>query len=197
MRASPRRSPRRVVISGSFRRHLTAIQRVVSELRDRGWEVLSPSDPRVVDEFGEFLFVASDRLRSIRAVQGRHLASIRSADFVWLVDPDGYVGQSAAMEIGFALAVGTPVHSLTPPTDLTLRQYVQVMPSLEATLRVVAARPSGQGRTPILVDPSEGAGHLHQTIEALENSLTTGSGREKDEDLARAFAEAREMLEFH
>ena len=69
---------------------MDAIERDVGELRDAGVIVLSPSDPRVVDERNGFLFVASDRVRSVRLVQDRHLASIRESDMLWLVCPDGY-----------------------------------------------------------------------------------------------------------
>jgi len=79
-------------VSGSFHRHLTAIYTAVGELREAGVDVLSPADPRVVDHIGEFLFVASDRLRSIHLVQDRHLECIANSSFLWLVAPDGYVG---------------------------------------------------------------------------------------------------------
>jgi hypothetical protein len=96
-------------VSGSFHRHLHAITAAVQELFDLGVKVLSPADPRivdslVVDSLGEFLFVASDRVRSVKLVQDRHIQGISASDFLWLVAPDGYVGQSASMELGFAVA---------------------------------------------------------------------------------------------
>src|SRR5262245_9717359 len=114
----------RATVSGSFHRHLHAINVAVEELAEHSVRVLSPSDPRVVAHQGEFLFVASDSVRSVRLVQDRHLESIRAANFLWLVCPDGYVGQSASMEVGFAAAVHVPIFSMYPPSDLTLRQYV-------------------------------------------------------------------------
>src|SRR5882724_10145162 len=126
-------------VSGSFHRHMEAITSAVRELASLSIRVLSPADPRVVAHQGEFLFVASDRLRSVRLVQDRHLESIRAADFLWLVCPDGYVGQSASMEIGFAAAFGVPIFSVHAPSDLTLRQYVTGISTLAEALRVVAA----------------------------------------------------------
>src|ERR1017187_6013089 len=96
-------------VSGSFHRHMGAITSAVRELASLSVRVLSPADPRVVAQQGEFLFVASDRVRSVRLVQDRHLESIRAADFLWLVCPDGYLGQSASMEVGFAAAAGVPI----------------------------------------------------------------------------------------
>src|SRR5580658_1748595 len=143
----------RVAVSGSFHRHMEAITAAVQELASLSIRVLSPADPRVVAAQGEFLFVASDRVRSVRLVQDRHLESIRAADFLWLVCPDGYVGQSASMEVGFAAAAGVPIFSTRSPSDLTLRQYVTVVPMLsEAVRRTIATRRS-KSQGSLLIDP--------------------------------------------
>src|SRR4051812_21571028 len=109
----------RATVSGSFHRHLAKIEEAVAALHDSGIKVLSPSDPRVVDSEGEFLYVASDRVRSVRLVQDRHLDAVGASDFLLLVCPDGYVGSSAALEVGFAAAHDVPVISKTAPADLT------------------------------------------------------------------------------
>jgi hypothetical protein len=119
-----------VTISGSFHRHLAQIEADVLECRELGVQVLSPADPRVVGAVGAFLFVASDPVRSVRLVQDKHLEAIRASDFLWLVTPDGYVGQSASLELGFAIAAGVPILSTSVPDDLTLRQYVGIVPNL-------------------------------------------------------------------
>ncbi len=130
-----------VTVSGSFHRHLAAIYMAVGEFREAGIAVLSPSDPRVIDHIGEFLFVASDRVRSIRLVQDRHLQCIGASTFLWLVAPDGYVGPSASMEIGYAIAAKTPVFSSNTPSDCTLRQYVKTIPSIQDTVAQVRTLP--------------------------------------------------------
>lgn len=122
-------------VSGSFHRHMEAITAAVHELTALSVRVLSPSDPRIVAAHGEFLFVASDPIRSVRLVQDRHLRSILAADFLWLVCPDGYVGQSASMELGFAVASGTPIFSVQAPGDMTLRKYITVVETLATAVR--------------------------------------------------------------
>jgi len=150
-------------VSGSFHRHMLEIARAVNELAARSVRVLSPADPRVVAHQGEFLFVASDPVRSVRLVQDRHLESIRAADFLWLVCPDGYVGQSASMELGFAAAHSVPVFSTTLPVDLTLRQYVRKVQDIQAAIASVAG--SQRHRPPsFLIDP-------HPSIEAAHDAL--------------------------
>src|SRR5262249_29243935 len=144
----------RVTVSGSFHRHMDAISDVVRELTDRGARVLSPANPQVVDREGDFLFVASDRTRSVRMVQDRHLEAVRSSDFLWLVPPDGYVGQSASMEIGFAVANNVPIVGLHLPTDLTLRRYVHNFRSIAHALDVFDQLQSRTTRTDhFLIDP--------------------------------------------
>jgi hypothetical protein len=153
-----------------------AITSAVSELATLSVRVLSPADPRVVAAQGEFLFVASDRIRSVRLVQDRHLESIRAANFLWLVCPDGYVGQSASMEVGFAAAVGVPIFATHAPYDLTLREYVTIVPTLAAALRRVEA--SSRTRRPegILIDPHASVEEAHHSLERIEAALTRRVG---------------------
>ena len=121
-------------MSGSFRKAMTEISEAVYTLTDLGVHVLSPADPRIVGEIGGFMFVASDKQRIVKQVQERHLAMIAVSDFVWLADPEGYVGPSAAMEIGFAKAKGVRVFASEVPSDITLREFVTV-----STLRQAVA----------------------------------------------------------
>jgi len=161
-------------VSGSFHRHMDAITRAVHELAALRVRVLSPADPRIVAAQGEFLFVASDSLRSVRLVQDRHLESIRAANFLWLVCPDGYVGQSAAMEIGYAVSQGVPIFTASAPTDLTLRQYVKVVPSLLGVVRMLSVDPQRRRIPGILIDPRATAEQAHQILDRIATTLTRG-----------------------
>lgn len=160
-------------VSGSFRRHLDDIGRAVSELRDFGVRVLSPADPRVVDRSGEFLFVASDRIRSVRLVEDRHLQSIRASSFLWLVCPDGYVGQSASMEMGYAVANSIPIFSTSKPFDLTLRQYVRQLPDLEFAIEVAKflIPETSQKLQHFLVDPYASIDEAHRVLDEIRNAF--------------------------
>jgi hypothetical protein len=183
-------APITATVSGSFRRTMAAVQDAVYALTDAGARVLSPADPRVVDRFGDFLFVASDRVRAINLVQSRHLAAVQASDFVWLVAADGYIGLSAAMEIGYAVAAGTPVFCTEVPSDLTLRQYVTVVGSIEEALgRIRRLRRDGQhpaGRQNVLLDPVAVVADAHADLQVLERELT--SSRERASTAAQAAA---------
>jgi hypothetical protein len=163
----------RAAVSGSFHRHMQIIAAAVQELASLSIRVLSPADPRVVAQQGEFLFVASDRVRSVRLVQDRHLESIRAADFLWLICPDGYVGQSASMEVGFAAAFGVPIFSTHVPSDLTLREYVTTTPTLGDVLRIVAASSRPRRREGVLINPHASVEEAHRILERIGATLTS------------------------
>jgi hypothetical protein len=162
-----------VTVSGSFRRHLTAISNAVQEFTDRGVRVLSPADPRVVAAQGDFVFVASDRVRSVRLVQDRHLASVKESDFLWLVSPDGYVGQSASLELGYAVAHRVSILCETTPHDLTLRQYVRVVPGIAAGVEWARRWPRAETAPSMLLDAQSAIETAHETLDAVKRQLTT------------------------
>jgi hypothetical protein len=173
-------------VSGSFHRHMEAITSAVRELAALSVRVLSPADPRVVAAQGEFLFVASDRVRSVRLVQDRHLESIRAANFLWLVCPDGYVGQSASMEVGFAAAAGVPIFATHVLGDLTLREYVTIVPNLAAALRRVEAGPRSRRPEGVLIDPHASIEKAHYILERIDSALTCQNGSREPADVVHS-----------
>jgi hypothetical protein len=183
----------KVTVSGSFRRAMSAVEDAVYRLTDAGAHVLSPADPRVVDQFGDFLFVASDQVRAIKLVQSRHLAAIEASDFVWLVAPEGYIGLSGAMELGFATAVGTPVFASEVPLDLTLRQYVTTVERPEDALRAIrhSASPQEDPTAPanVLLNPSGVLQAAHDDLERIAQVLD-----ERRLQSSHAAAEAADRL---
>jgi len=176
-----------VTVSGSFHRHIDAIMEAVEEFRSLGIEVLSPKDPRIVDGTGSFLFVASDRYRSIRLVQDGHLAAISQSSFLWLVSPDGYIGQSASLEIGFAIAYGTPIYGRNLPPDLTLIEYIQEVNNIDDAVRVTRAyamQSSMFDRTSsLLVNPPSVSKKAHGRVETVDRILRA-PGNLSESDIA-------------
>ncbi len=129
----PKRVTRRplVTVSASFRRFLREVQLVMEELFDEGAVVLSPTRPTPYAEIeGGFLLLEGDRSYfnpSVRNVEDRHLMCIARSDFLWVVCPDGYIGNSTAMEIGAAVAADIPIYSLRLPRPLYIAAYVTVV----------------------------------------------------------------------
>ena len=167
----------RAVVSGSFHRHMREIYEAVGDFREAGVDVLSPSDPRVVDHVGDFLFVASDRLRAIGTVQRRHFEAIRHSDLLWIASPDGYTGESTSGEIGAAIVLGVPVFGPIAPVNSTWREFVTVAASIREALAHVAAsaRPSSRAASASMVlDPG---GAVEAIAAAVESSAAILTGR--------------------
>lgn len=187
----------KATVSGSFHRHMPAIYDAVGELRARGVDVLSPSDPTVVDAIGEFLFVASDRLRSIKLVQDRHLEAIRASDMLWVVCPDGYTGPSTSMEIGAAHCAGIPVFSDSPALDITLGQYVTRVPSMtEAIKRLRTCAAPSRAAAHVLLDPAAAVENSIQAFERLRPVLLGAQGNGRD-DAERALQTTISTVDAH
>lgn len=184
----------RATVSGSFHRHMCAIYDAVGSLRAAGVDVLSPSDPRVVDNIGDFLFVASDRLRSIKLVQDRHLEAIRASDFLWVVCPDGYTGASTSGEIMAAAVLGVPVYSEHSALDVTIGQYVKRVPSISALTSSIRERSKPvTTQSHVLLDPTRVVGQSIAALENLGDTLNGKSGNGRN-DAERQFQVTTKLL---
>jgi len=178
-------------VSGSFHRAMAEVAAAVEQLVSFGIEVLSPADPRIVDQFADFLFVASDRVRVIRLVQQRHLAAIAASDFLWVVAPDGYVGPSTAMEIGYAHAQGTPVFSATPLADLTLRQFVTPIHSPVEALALLTPEVHEKH---FLLDPDGSLQRATQELDVIAAELARPRDRHDSSRVESAAQVVRHVL---
>lgn len=114
------------VVSGSFRKFYDGITKTVEEFERCGVKVLSPKVSRIINGGGEFAILESDTTKDIRLLEKNHLAAIKEADFLYVYNPEGYIGTSATMEIGWALALNKPVFSLQKPSDLVLAEFIKV-----------------------------------------------------------------------
>src|SRR5665648_785987 len=99
-----------VVIVGSFRKDPTSLRGLFEYLSSK-YIILSPMSIEWSNTGDEFVKVSSDNDKTVKEIEERHLDTIRDSDFVVLFAPDGYVGLSGALEIGFAHALGIPVIS--------------------------------------------------------------------------------------
>jgi hypothetical protein len=173
---------------------MAAIDAAVSEFWTRGVKVLSPADPRVVDFRGEFLFVASDRLRSIKLVQDRHFEAIGHSDFLWLVCPDGYTGPSTCLEIGYARRAGIAVYSEHLPLDITVQHYIEKVSSIAVAIQLAVAARSARSAPPhVLLDPTT---TIEKNIEVLEQlkPILLGLTGQSPNKVERTFKKTRNVL---
>ena len=116
--------PARVTISGSFTKHWKEIHSVVEQFRELNAEVMSPTNGPPVREEDGFVYLRED-VGSPDTLERRHLQAIRKSDLLYIVNPNGYLGSSVALEIGYALAWRTAMWSLEAFKDTPHRLLVE------------------------------------------------------------------------
>jgi NTP pyrophosphatase (non-canonical NTP hydrolase) len=114
------KSKHKIVISGSFRRHYDGIKNAIEEFERLGVEVLSPKISRIMNPGEPFPILETDDSADPETLERRHLAAIEKADVLYLYNPDGYLGDSAKMELGWALALGKPIFRAAAIEDIAL-----------------------------------------------------------------------------
>lgn len=131
----------RCTISGSFRKNLPAIRAKVEECSQIGVTVLSPRSMDVVGEDRGFVYFRGDR-GDPGKIESRHLEAISQSDFLYVVNPGGYVGTSVSLEIGWAVAYSVPVYCSEESTEAVLSSFSRVEPRVTEVRRNLAAKVS-------------------------------------------------------
>jgi hypothetical protein len=80
------------------------------------------------------------------------------------------------MEVGFAAAANVPVFSTHAPCDLTLRQYVTIVPTVTEALGRVAANSRSRHQEGILIDPHASVEEAHHILDRVESLLICSHG---------------------
>jgi hypothetical protein len=95
------------------------------------------------------------------------------------------------MEVGFAAAVGIPIFATHAPNDLTLREYVIVVPTLSAAMRKVEASSRSSHREGVLIDPHASVEEAHTMLDRIKTALTREGGME--EPAPRVYADLLDL----
>lgn len=111
---------RYVTISGSFRKHLEYILKIKGKLEVQGTKVLSPKFTEPKNPGERFVVFAGEEGLGPLELERHHLKSIFESDALIVCDPEGYVGASALLEIGFANAIGRRVIFVEKPEEFIL-----------------------------------------------------------------------------
>lgn len=123
-----------VTISGSFNKHLDQIRQKILEFEHEGIRVLSPKPSQPVSRRGRFIILESDKGMPAD-IELKHLEAISKSDFLYIVNPEGYIGESVILEVGYALSRDIPIYSLEPPRDSVLSFFVTPEKSIKAIKR--------------------------------------------------------------
>jgi len=129
----------RAVLSGTFRRDAGGLRNAFEELRDLGCDILSPHKIDIAREEDGFIYMVGEETSTPHAIESRHLEAIERADFIWLHAPQGYVGLSASLEIGFASARGVPIFARERPTDSVIASFVDLVSSPQEIPAIISS----------------------------------------------------------
>ncbi|PID87666.1 hypothetical protein CSB07_00240 [Candidatus Gracilibacteria bacterium] len=108
-----------IVVSGSFRKHFEGISKVIKEFEELYVHVLSPKLSKNINPDHEFFYDTDNP----KILEQRHLDAINKADALYIYNPDGYIGASATLELGWAIALGKPIYSKEYSEDFTLKFF--------------------------------------------------------------------------
>jgi len=74
----------------------------------------------------------ADTLDEKKRLALEHYEAIRESDAVYFIVPEGYMGTSCKLELGYAVASNKPVYFSEPTNDLALDCYVSKFIPLES-----------------------------------------------------------------
>lgn len=124
----------RCVISGSFRKYYKDICEAIVDFEKAGVEVLSPKRSKITNPGEEFAILETDASKDMKTLEMNHLEAIHKADFLYVCDPAGYIGASALLEIGFALACKKKLCFLEQPKDAVIGSFADLIGAPETII---------------------------------------------------------------
>lgn len=105
-----------ITISGSYRKHFDRLISVKKDFESLGANVLRPHSDEISSADEELVRLEGDP-ETLRAIQEKQLEALRDSDLVYVVNPGGYLGPSATLEVGYAHRAGTPVFTSEAPFE--------------------------------------------------------------------------------
>lgn len=114
-------------------------------MKDKGIKCLIPIPSkkyRKQDRPHEFIdnfdqIPEEDKLEEARRMALEHLERIDNADVVYIISPNGYVGKSVCMEVGYAYAKGKPIYSSEKIDDFSIMSLVSQILSEDELIQII------------------------------------------------------------
>jgi ADP-ribose pyrophosphatase YjhB (NUDIX family) len=120
-RISGSEKPPSVAIIGSFRQHLGEVRKAARVFVEAGFTVKSPPmDPVRDGKRGHIVFMSDPTDFSDHQIQTATFDKIFSSDFVYVVNPGGYIGRTTSYELGQIHQRGMAVYYAESPLDLPI-----------------------------------------------------------------------------
>ena len=125
-----------VSICGSYHRHLKKMHKIIQECKSLGIEVHIPRYPVRKSSVNGFVFLKGER-GTPKQLQEKNFDAIARSSFVLVVNTNGYIGSSTAMEIGYAIAKDIPIFCTDKPKDYIFQLYTQYGKTLPEIVEIL------------------------------------------------------------
>jgi hypothetical protein len=113
---------RRIAIIGSFKQHNTQIQSACDIFSAAGVVITSPQGKEILEPGIPFVRFSTDNPSWDDAeIQSLAMHRILSADLVYVMSPNGYIGRTTCYEVGRIIQKGKPIYFSEHPDDLPIK----------------------------------------------------------------------------
>ena len=122
----------KVVISGSFRKHMEEIIKLKKQLENDGVDIVKPDNIDVVEnpENPEFIKFKGEENKSEQELQYQYLVGIENCDAHIIYNKDGYIGTSALHELFYGAGTNT-FSKMNNETKQRAKVYLLERPSIQ------------------------------------------------------------------
>jgi nucleoside 2-deoxyribosyltransferase len=186
----------RVTVSGSFTRHQSSLLATMEDMHRHDVAVLSPNSGEIDGIDKGFAYLKGDPSRDKKWTEDRHIEALRHSDFMWIINPDGYLGLSTAFEMGFARALGVPIFGASKLDHDPLGKYAMPMPRWQDA-RAKATPRRVRGGPPLLISPRDSINELQTVVLSMQAVVSNAAETlhpGQAEYLRRLAARARQLL---
>jgi nucleoside 2-deoxyribosyltransferase len=80
----------------------------------KGWLIISPGDLKDYAKQGRLRPLPTEERLTARQIESRFLRGIDRSDFMYVMNLEGYLGLSTALEIGYAMRRGVALYAREP-----------------------------------------------------------------------------------
>jgi nucleoside 2-deoxyribosyltransferase len=122
------------IVIGCSMKYRDLVRDTISKLEAIGLQPIFPNLDYSTDNKDD-----ANTIEEKKRLAQEHYAAIDEADVVYLITPQGYMGTSCKLELGYAIAKGKSVYFSEPTNDIGLDCYVtKFIPtdSLELFLKI-------------------------------------------------------------
>jgi hypothetical protein len=129
----------KVTISGSYRKHFERLVEAKQAFEALGVRVLRPHAERIDVAEADLVRLEGDP-DDARQIQRAQLEAVGRSDLLYVVNPGGYIGTSAAMEIGHANRGGTPVITAEEPFEAAIGAVISAVGTPAQAVALISSR---------------------------------------------------------